>query len=195
VSRVALVILVAGLAVVATASAATTLRFTRVAQNSMAGPANMPDVGAYFGMVWTDAAADEVFNMELTAAQEAKLVAVDFDTRFVISAELRARTSGWSLTTKRITLARVKRSKREFCVFLAVGKPKPGEAVVQRPHFVVDLVSVSSKRFQVDEFHWNIPKTLVLLTTSGKVLFRSSEGRDQQNRPIITGNAKACKKR
>ena len=193
--RLTLVVLLAGVAIAATASAATTLRFTRVAKNSMPAAPNLPDVGSYFGMVWTDAAADEVFKTELTPAQEAKLVAVDFDTHFVISAELRARTSGWSLTAKRITLARVNRSKREFCVFLAVGKPKPGEAVVQRPHFVVDLVSVSSKRFQVDQFHWNIPTALVLLTTSGKVLFRSTEGTDQQNRPIVTGNAKACKKR
>jgi hypothetical protein len=65
---------------------------------------------------------------------------------------------------------------------------------LQRPHFNVDLVSLSSKRFQVDQFHWNIPRALVLLTTKGTVLYRSTEGTDQHNRPIVTGNAKACKR-
>jgi len=59
----------------------------------------------------------------------------------------------------------------------------------------VGLVSLSSKRFQVDQFHWNIPKALVLLTTKGTVPYRSTEGTDQHNRPIVTGNAKACKRR
>jgi hypothetical protein len=155
----------------------------------------VPDVGAYYGTVWTDAAADEVFKTELTSDQEARLIKVDFNTHFVISAELRSRTSGWSLTVKRITLQRVTRSRREFCVYVSVGKPKQGEAILQRPHFNVDLVSLSSKRFQVDQFHWNIPKALVLLTTKGMVLYRSTEGTDQHNRPIVTGNAKACKRR
>jgi hypothetical protein len=193
-ARLAALVVLAVLSAVGSASAATALRFTRVAQNSLEGPPNMPDVGSYFGMAWTDAAADDIFKPELTAEQERKLAAVDFNTHFVISAELRSRTSGWSLTIKRVVLQRVSRAKREFCVFLTVKRPKPGTAIVQRPHFNVDLVSLPSRRFRVDEFHWNVPKALVLLTTSGTVLYRSTEGTDQQNRPIVTGNAKACRR-
>jgi hypothetical protein len=182
------------LALAAAGAAWSALGFQRVAQNSAAAQPNA-GVGTYLAGIWTDAAVEEAFEHELTAPQHARLVGVDLDSRFVISVEFWSRTSGWSVAVKRVTLKRISRSKREFCIYVKVDRPKPGEAVLQRSTVNVDLVSLPSKRFQVDQFHWNIPKTFVLLSTNGSVLYRSREGGNVLSGigAKITGQPRFCK--
>jgi hypothetical protein len=195
--RVRLVAAVLGLALALPVAAAAadrekTLKFTSVVRTSAQSKYNFPDVGHYYSGVTTGSGFEQA--SFLTPAQAAKLEKIDLQTHFVITAELRSRTSGWSIAIRGIELRRINRSKREFCIYAKVTRPKPGEAIVCRQYENIEYVQLSSKPFQIDQFHWNIPKASVLLSTSGTVLYRSTEGTDQHNRPIVTGNAKACKR-
>ena len=168
------------------------MRFQSVVRTSTQSIYNFPDVGHYYSGVYTQAGYEQ--NPSIPAADRAKLERIDLQKHFVITAEYRSRTSGWSIRIRRIELRRVNRSRREFCVFVHVGRPGPGQAIVQREYENIEYVQLLSKPFRIDEFHWSIPTATVMLTTTGTVLYRSTEGTDQHNRPIVTGSAKTCRR-
>ena len=121
-----------------------------------------------------------------------KLDAVDFNRSFVFAAWSKQRTTGYRLTVKRILLQRVSRSVRQLCVIATVEKPRPGQAVVVHPTFAEHIVSVSSRRFRIDQFHYAIPSRFVLRGVNGGLLAVSRFG-GSFNDMFVSGRPKLCK--
>ena len=120
-----------------------------------------------------------------------KFDAVNWNTHFVFAATTKQRTSGYRLTIKRIALQRISRTLRQLCVIASVERPKPGEAVVSRPHFSSHAVSMPSARFRIDQFHWAIPTRFVLRNTAGALLTVSRTGGSLGD-AFVTSKPKLC---
>jgi hypothetical protein len=112
----------------------------------------------------------------LTKQDVAHLEAIHYMTHFAIGVIYVAPTSGYSVSVKRITLQRISRTKRQFCVIAAINGPATGQPVVQRAFYADQFVKLSSRRFRIDQLHWAIPMRWVLRSTSGKLLGVSVPG-------------------
>lgn len=82
---------------------------------------------------------------QLGQADRARIDALDFRKIFAIRLELVRPTGGYSLTIKRVTLQRVGAS-RQACVLVAIGKPRPGEAVRPTKTFLYEIVKLRRGR-------------------------------------------------
>ncbi len=153
-------------------------------------PPNAPTGATAF--VATNAGEGDFFRVGLNAGENARLEAFHFEHRFLVGVLLTTTTSGYTTTIQRIGLQRLPRAKRQFCIRAAIGKPKPGQPVVNHLWFAMHIVSLSADPYRIDEFHWNIPKAWVLRDTHGKLLAVSHEGPNQEGKPITTGRAKPC---
>jgi hypothetical protein len=154
------------------------LRFTTVTHGN-----SQPTIpGEVFGRVYWNAVADSVLNAELSfenalsKEEEATLQNVEFQTHFVIGVVIPEPTSGWTVTIRRVTVQRVTKSKRQFCIVADLKRPPPGTAVQPKAFYAEHVVQLSSSRFRIDQFHWAIPKRWVLRESRGKLLGTSMVG-------------------
>src|SRR2546421_2247250 len=141
--------------VLATTAAAATpgkpQHFTSFVRSDKEAPATFPG-GAPTGatlFVATDASEGDFFLAALNAQAKAKFDAFRFEHRFLIGVVLTTRTSGYSVTIKRIGLQRVTPSRRQFCVVAAITKPAPGQAVVSHLWLAMHAVSLSADPYRV----------------------------------------------
>jgi hypothetical protein len=185
-----------GLVLVASAAAATphgkAQRFTSLLKSDKEAAPGINGATSTSVYVAPDANYSLFFVNALTDAAKAKLDAVRFEHTFLIGVLLGRRTSGYSVTIKRITLQRVSRSRRQFCVTASVKKPAPGVAVVSQPWFTAHIVALSADPYRIDEFHWAIPKDWVLRDASGRLLAVSYNATNRQGKRVATGKAKLC---
>ena len=194
--RVVVAAVVAALASVSAAGATsgTPLRFTTVTQGSSQPTVPSERLGRTLALVMTSIGMTYGVEVTLTKEEFAKLQAVSFQTHFAIAVSYAARTSGYSVTIKRIALQRISRSRRQFCVVAQVTPPKTGAAVIQRGTYAEHIVKLSANRFRVDEFHWAIPTAYVLRSTTGKLLDVSRAGGGNLGRATkVTGRPAACR--
>jgi hypothetical protein len=138
--------------------------------------------GEVFGRPYWSVVADTVsvallgWENALSKEDEAKIQNVEFQTHFAIGVVIPEPTSGYTVTIRRITVQRITKSKRQFCIVADLKKPPPGTAVEQRGFYAQHVVQLSSRRFRVDEFHWAIPKAWVLRESRGALLGVSTVG-------------------
>jgi hypothetical protein len=176
------------------ASSGTRLPFTTVTQGSSQPTVPNERLGRTIALVMPTIGHTYGLEVTLTKAEFAKLQGIGFQTHFAIGISLAARTSGYSVTIKGITLQRISRSKRQFCIVAQVTSPKPGDAVIQRGTYAEHTVQLSSNRFRIDEFHWAIPTRFVLRSTAGKLLDVSKSGGGYNGYGAkVTGKAAACR--
>jgi hypothetical protein len=162
----------------ASATRGAQLRFTTVTHG--ASQPTLP--GEVFGRVYWNAVADTAliavasFENALSKDEEATLQNVEFQSHFVIGVIVPERTSGYTVTIRRITLQRISRSKRQFCIVADLKRPQPGTAVEPKGFYAEHVVQLSSRRFRLDQFHWAVPKTRVLRESRGTLLGTSIVG-------------------
>jgi len=181
------------------ASATTALKFKTISHDehpvgpdepTYAAPVLRP--GDVTARIFLTAADPTYYSYAFPKSAQAKLDAVDFNRSFVFAAWSKQRTTGYRLTVKRILLQRVSRSVRQLCVIATVEKPRPGQAVVVHPTFAEHIVSVSSRRFRIDQFHYAIPSRFVLRGVNGGLLAVSRFG-GSFNDMFVSGRPKLCK--
>lgn len=130
-------------AIVVSEAAARTdaLRFTTVARGTLETKYPGPSTSA-FGLV-----ANRIGDMYGTfgPVDRARIEALDFRKIFAIRLELVRPTGGYSLRIRRVTLQRVGAS-RQACVLVAIGKPRPGEAVRPTKTFLYEVVTLRRGR-------------------------------------------------
>ena len=107
-------------------------------------------------------------------ADATKIEGVKYQTHFVSGVLVPERTTGYSVTIKRITLQHISPSRRQFCIAARVDGPKPGEAILREGRYAQHTVRLSSRPFQVDQFHWSIPTTWVVRESRRKALGAST---------------------
>lgn len=73
----------------------------------------------------------------------------------------------------------------------SVEKPRAGEPVVVWPYFATHVVSMSSARFRIDQFHWAIPRRYVVRNPAGALLTVSRTG-GSLGAEVVSGRPKLC---
>ncbi|MFY9578747.1 MAG: hypothetical protein WAQ33_05435 [Gaiellaceae bacterium] len=156
--------------------------------------ARPPKLTAVVGTTWvnvaTTAAEAESFAWMLNTTERSKVEAVKLASHFLIGVTIVRRSSGYGVTIKRVTLQQAPRAKRQFCIVAKIDRPGPGEAVTIEPFVAQHVVTLSSRRFRIDQFHWAIPQAFVLRNTKDMLLAASKDGSgpDRKN----SGNASIC---
>lgn len=148
--------------------------------------------GDVTGRVLVNAADATFYYYAFPRSAQAKLDALDFNRSFVFAAWSKQRSTGYRLTIERILLQRVSRSVRQLCVIATLEKPRPGQAVVVRSTFVEHIVSSSSRRFRIDQFHYATPTRYVIRGTDGRLLSVSRFG-GSRNDMYVSGRPTLCR--
>jgi len=193
-------LLVAAAAVLVSGGVATakTLGFATVAQAQRPVGLDEPGyprtqrVGEFLGYVVTDATHMTFYATDFRAQDQRRFDAVNWDRKLLFLAVLKARTSGYRVTIRRVVLQRISRSARQFCVIASVERPRAGVPVVVRPYFAAHAVALSSARFRLDQFHYAIPTRFVVRGTNGELLTVSKFG-DSRGVGKQSGRPELCR--
>jgi hypothetical protein len=105
----------------------------------------------------------------ISNAHLAELDRFPWSTRFIVLTAIVRPSTGYSVTIKRIKHQRVG-AVEQLCVFVAVGKPRPGQPVEARKVESLHAVHVARRGFGQSP-----TTTAVTLDLGGKVLSRTSD--------------------